>query len=90
MSAVCRSLATRIPIVHGGTRESSGSHRSDALYQGTTLVGPLRPTKMRALAPEVRLFLTTAVGAGGAMLLQGFTSDDIGKVGGFIQVGSVY
>jgi hypothetical protein len=26
-------------------REFSSSHRSDALYQGTTLVGPLRPYK---------------------------------------------
>jgi hypothetical protein len=30
----------------------SGSHRSDALYQGTTLVGPLRPNKDLGL-PDV-------------------------------------
>jgi hypothetical protein len=32
-------------------REFSGGHRSDALYQGTTSVGPFRPSKIWALAP---------------------------------------
>jgi hypothetical protein len=32
-------------------REFSGSHRSDALYQGTTLVGPYSAPNDEALAP---------------------------------------
>jgi hypothetical protein len=36
-------VAGSIPIC--GNAGFSGSHRSDALYQGTTLVGPLRPNK---------------------------------------------
>ena len=36
-----------------GNARVSDSHRSDALYQGTTLVGPYRGERMRALAPEV-------------------------------------
>ncbi len=35
-------------------RAFSDGHRSDALYQGTTLVGPYGQEPMRALAPEVR------------------------------------
>jgi hypothetical protein len=31
------------------------SHYSEALCQGTTLVGPLKTTAMRALAPEALL-----------------------------------
>ncbi len=36
-------------------RAFTDSHRSDALYQGTTLVGPYGAEPMRALAPEVPL-----------------------------------
>jgi hypothetical protein len=41
-------------------REFSASHCSQALYQGTTLVGPLKATTMRALAPEVFALLPNA------------------------------
>ena len=38
-----------------GNARVSDSHRSDALYQGTTLVGPYRGERMRALAPGLFL-----------------------------------
>jgi hypothetical protein len=38
-------------LVICGMREFSGSHRNDALYQGTTLVGPHNSTKIWASAP---------------------------------------
>jgi hypothetical protein len=34
-----------------GMREFSGSHRGNALYQGTTSVGPLRPNKVLGFEP---------------------------------------
>ena len=34
-----------------GMREFSVSRRSDALYQGTTLVGPLKPSKDEGFSP---------------------------------------
>jgi hypothetical protein len=34
-----------------GKGKSSGSHRSDALYQGTTLVGPFRRNKYLGFSP---------------------------------------
>jgi hypothetical protein len=40
-----------------GMREFSGSHGSDGLYQGTTLVGPLRANKIWASAPALFLLL---------------------------------
>ena len=44
-----------------GMREFSGSHRSDALYQGTTLVGPLRPNKYLGFSPCAFLFAGCAI-----------------------------
>jgi len=42
-----------------GLRDFYLSHRFDALYQGTTSVGPLKINKIRALAPG--LFLSRLV-----------------------------
>ena len=45
-----------------GKRKCSESHRSDALYQGPTLVGPFRPNKDWALAPALFSQVSVAVG----------------------------
>ena len=45
----------RVPVKWDGVcgmRKFSGSHGSDALYQGTTLVGPRGPTKIWAFSPR--------------------------------------
>ena len=53
------------------SREFSGGHRSDALYQGTTLVGPLRPIKDLGFSPcalsLLRIVFAQAFPAAGAM-----------------------
>jgi hypothetical protein len=48
-------------------REFSGSHRSDALYQGLTLVGPLRPNQDLDFEP-LRFFLCQLSVAVGVLL----------------------
>jgi hypothetical protein len=50
-------------------REFSASHCSQALYQGTTLVGPLKATTMRALA--LRCLLSCRMQRFSAALLVG-------------------
>jgi hypothetical protein len=42
---------TSFPILHGELHDSSGSHCSNALYQGTTLVGPHKPNKVEGFSP---------------------------------------
>jgi hypothetical protein len=49
----CLEHATRVTAIRSDQAELvSSAEGSDVLYQGTTLVGPLRFSEIRALAPE--------------------------------------